>query len=161
MQREPDDLSAMEQIRHSQEWVGGTGHLLNLWSAAVRSSLIPEMDQRIKARLGESQASRYEREPSRSVLQHKLRQYQLAGHDLNQLIDRITAAPLTGAVAPRVHGCPARTRVGERCPRRQPAGLRCRYGGPPAARIVVTRSRSGPVRSCSPTSTARSPAWMT
>jgi len=106
MQREPDDLSAIEQIRQSQEWVGGTGHLLNLWSAAVRSRLIPEMDDRIKARLSESEASRYEREPSRSVLQHKLRQYQLAGHDLNQLIDRITAAPLTGArsISSVLHG---------------------------------------------------------
>ena len=55
------------------------------------------MDERIKARLSESEASRYQREPSRPVLQHKLRQYQLAGHDINQLIDRITAAPLTGA----------------------------------------------------------------
>jgi len=55
------------------------------------------MDERIKARLSESEASRYQREPSRSVLQHKLRQYQLGGHDLNQLIDRITAASLTGA----------------------------------------------------------------
>ena len=41
MQREPDDLSAIEQIRQSQEWVGGTGHLLNLWSAAVRSAPDP------------------------------------------------------------------------------------------------------------------------
>ena len=69
MQREPDDLSAIEQIRQSQEWVGGTGHLLNLWSAAVRSRLVPEMDDRIKARLSESEASRYQREPSRPVLQ--------------------------------------------------------------------------------------------
>jgi conjugative relaxase-like TrwC/TraI family protein len=97
MQREADGLSAIEQIRQSQERVGGTGHLLNLWSAAVRSRLIPELDERIKARLSESEATRYQREPSRPVLQHKLRQYQLAGHDLNQLIDRITAAPLTGA----------------------------------------------------------------
>jgi len=106
MQREPDDLSAIEQIRQSQEWVGGTGHLLNLWSAAVRSRLIPAMDERIKARLSESEASRYQREPSRPVLQHKLRQYQLAGHDLNQLIDRITAAPLTGArsISSVLHG---------------------------------------------------------
>ena len=106
MQREPDDLSAIEQIRQSQEWVGGTGHLLNLWSAAVRPRLIPEMDDRIKARLSESEASRYEREPSRSVLQHMLRQNQLAGHDLNQLIDRITAAPLTGArsISSVLHG---------------------------------------------------------
>ena len=59
MQREPDDLSAIEQIRQSQERAGGTGHLLNLWSAAVRSRLIPELDNRIKARLSESEASRY------------------------------------------------------------------------------------------------------
>ena len=106
MQREPDDLSAIEQIRQSQEWVDGTGHLLNLWSGAVRSRLIPEMDDRIKARLSESEASRYEREPSRSVLQHRLRQYQLAGHDINQLIDRITAASLTGArsISSVLHG---------------------------------------------------------
>ncbi len=55
MQREPDDRSAIEQIRQSQEWVGGTGHLLNLWSAAVRSRLIPEMDDRIKARRAPTQ----------------------------------------------------------------------------------------------------------
>ena len=36
MQREDGDLSAIEQIRHAQEQAGGTGHLLNLWSAATR-----------------------------------------------------------------------------------------------------------------------------
>ena len=36
LQRDGDDLSATEQIRHAQEWAGGTGHLLHLWSAAVR-----------------------------------------------------------------------------------------------------------------------------
>ena len=40
------------------------------------------------------------------MLQHKLRQYQLAGHDLGQLIDRITDAPLTGArsISSVLHG---------------------------------------------------------
>jgi CheY-like chemotaxis protein len=106
MQRESDDLSAIEQIRQSQEWVGGTGHLLNLWSSAVRSCLIPEVDEKIRARLSESEASQYQREPSRPVLQHKLRQYQLAGHDLSQLIDRITTAPLAGArsISSVLHG---------------------------------------------------------
>ncbi len=115
MQREPDDLSAIEQIRQSQEWTGSTGHLLNLWSAAVRSRLIPEMDDRIKARLSESEASRYEREPSRQVLQHKLRQYQLAGHDLHQLIEQITAAPMTGArsISSVLHGRLDAIKLGE------------------------------------------------
>ena len=41
LHREAGDLSATEQIRQAQEWTGGTGHLLNLWSAAVRHSLLP------------------------------------------------------------------------------------------------------------------------
>ena len=41
LQRDAGDLSATEQIRQAQEWSGGTGHLLNLWSAAVRQTLHP------------------------------------------------------------------------------------------------------------------------
>jgi hypothetical protein len=41
MDRDDADLSATEQIRQAQDWTGGTGHLLTLWSAAVRHSLYP------------------------------------------------------------------------------------------------------------------------
>src|SRR5689334_5929677 len=66
----------------------------------------PDIDRRITARLTESQAWRYQREPSRAVLQRKLRQYQLAGHDTSQLIDQITAAPMDGArsISSLLHG---------------------------------------------------------
>ena len=47
MHRDADDLSATEQIRQAQEWAGGTGHLLNLWSAAIRQALYPDIDQQI------------------------------------------------------------------------------------------------------------------
>src|SRR5579875_645087 len=106
MQREADDLPATEHIRQSQEWAGGTGHLLNLWSAAIRTRLYPELDDRIKARLTGADARRYQREPSRAVLQHTLRHYQLAGHDIDTLIDRITEAPMDRArsIASVLHG---------------------------------------------------------
>ena len=97
MQRDAGDLSATEQIRQAQDWAGGTGHLLNLWSAAVRQTLHPDIDQQIKARLTESEAWRYEREHSRQALQHQLRAAQLAGHDIGALIDQITAAPMDRA----------------------------------------------------------------
>ena len=95
MQRDADDLPATEQIRQALEWAGGTGHLLYLWSAAAREALYPDIDQRIKARLTESHAWRYEREHSRKALQQRLRAAQLAGHDIGALIDRITAARWT------------------------------------------------------------------
>ena len=106
LQRDGGDLSATERVRQAQDWAGGTGHLLTLWSAAIRQTLYPDIDRRITARLTEPQAWRYQREPSRAVLQHQLRQYQLAGYGIGQLIDRITAAPMDGArsISSVLHG---------------------------------------------------------
>ena len=106
MDRDDADLSATAQIRQAQDWTGGTGHLLNLWSAAVRRSLHPQIDEQIKAGLTESQAWRYDREHSRPVLQQGLRTVQLAGHDIGAVIDQITAAPMDGArsISSVLHG---------------------------------------------------------
>ena len=97
LQRDDGDLSATEQIRQAQDWAGGTGHLLTLWSAAIRQTLHPDIDQQIKARLTESEAWRYDREHSRQALHQRLRAAQLAGHDISALIDQITAAPMDRA----------------------------------------------------------------
>ncbi len=106
MDRDDTDLSATEQIRHAQDWTGGTGHLLTLWSAAVRQSLYPHIDQQIKARLTEHEAWRYQREHSHPVLQQRLRAAQLAGHDINAVIGQITAAPMDRArsISSVLHG---------------------------------------------------------
>ena len=97
MGRDDGDLSVTEQIRQAQDWAGGTGHLLTLWSAAVRQTLQPDIDQQIKARLTECEAWRYDREHSRQALHQRLRAAQLAGHDINALIGQITAAPMDRA----------------------------------------------------------------
>ncbi|HEY3651032.1 MAG TPA: MobF family relaxase [Streptosporangiaceae bacterium] len=97
MQRDDSDLSATEQIRQAQDRASGTGHLLTLWSAAVRQTLHPDIDQQIKARLTEHEAWRYDREHARQALHQRLRAAQLAGQDIHALIDQITAAPMDGA----------------------------------------------------------------
>jgi conjugative relaxase-like TrwC/TraI family protein len=94
MRRDDGDLSATEQIRLAQDQSGGTGHLLTLWSAAVRQTLHLDIDQQIKARLTEHEAWRYDREPARQALRQRLRAAQLAGHDISALIGRITSAPM-------------------------------------------------------------------
>ena len=106
LQRDAEDLSATEQIRQAQEQSGGTGHLLNLWTAAVRQTLHLQIDGQIKARLTDSEAWQYKREHSRRALQHKLRSAQLAGHDIGALTDRITAAPMDRArsISSVLHG---------------------------------------------------------
>ena len=106
MQRDAEDLSAIEQIRQAQEWAGGTGHLLRLWSAAIRQALYPDIDEQIKAVLTDSEAWRYEREHSRKALQQRLRAAQLAGHDITAIIGQITAAPMDRArsISSVLHG---------------------------------------------------------
>jgi hypothetical protein len=80
--------------------------LLTLWSAAARRTLHPDIDQQIKARLTESEAWRYDREYSRQALHQRLRAAQLAGHDINTLIERITAVPMDRArsISSVLHG---------------------------------------------------------
>jgi conjugative relaxase-like TrwC/TraI family protein len=97
LQRDDSGLSAIEQIRQAQDWSGRTGHLLTLWTAAIRQALNPYIDQQIKARLNDTEAWRYQREPSRQALHQRLRAAQLAGHDITALIGQITTAPMDGA----------------------------------------------------------------
>ena len=97
LQRDDGDLSATEQIRQAQDWSGGTGHLLALWTAAIRQTLYRGIDEQIKARLTETEAWRYDHEPARQALHQRLRAAQLAGHDISTLIDQITAAPMDRA----------------------------------------------------------------
>jgi hypothetical protein len=97
MGRDAGDLSATEQIRLAQEWASGTGHLLTVWSAAVKQTMHPDIDQQIKARLTESEAWRYDREHARQALHQRLRAAQLTGHDVSALIEQITAAPMDRA----------------------------------------------------------------
>jgi hypothetical protein len=100
------DLSATEQIRQAQDWAGGTGHLLTLWSAVVRQTLHPGIDEQIKARLIGHEAWRYDREHARQALHQRLLAAQLAGHDVSALIDQITATPMDRArsIASVLHG---------------------------------------------------------
>ena len=106
MGRDAGDLSATEQIRQAQDQAGGTGHLLTLWSAAVRQALYPDIDQQVRARLTEHEAWRYDREPARPALHQRLRAAQLAGHDIGTLIGQITAAPMDRArsISSVLHG---------------------------------------------------------
>jgi conjugative relaxase-like TrwC/TraI family protein len=97
MDRDAGELSATATMRAGQEWASGTGHVLHLWSVAVRERLYPEIDERIKAALPADLARRYATDHAREALHARLREAQLAGHDMGELVARITADGLGGA----------------------------------------------------------------
>jgi hypothetical protein len=97
MERDSRELSATEQIRASQEWASGTGHVLNLWAAATRETFTPSVDRELRQVLSESEYARYAREHQRPALVEALRGRMLAGQDITAAIREITRAPMDGA----------------------------------------------------------------
>jgi conjugative relaxase-like TrwC/TraI family protein len=106
IERDDQDLSATEAIRQSQEWASGTGHLLNLYTAAVRPAIRAEIDQHLAAALTPDQVARYQHEHSRQALHAALSAARLAGHDIADVVQQITAAPLDGlrSISAGLHG---------------------------------------------------------
>jgi hypothetical protein len=97
MERDATELSATEQIRASQEWASGTGHVLNLWAAAIRQTFTPAVDRQFRQVLSEPDYAQYLREHQRPALLDALRGRMLAGQDIRAAIQEITRAPLDGA----------------------------------------------------------------
>jgi conjugative relaxase-like TrwC/TraI family protein len=106
------ELTATEAIRQAQEWPSSTGHLANIWAAAMANSVRETIDSKLRERLAASEYQRYLREPQHQPLQHALTERQLNGENLTILIDRITAVDLTGArsISAVLHGRLAWTR---------------------------------------------------
>ena len=106
LQRDDADLSATEEIRHSQEHITSAGHLLTLYGAITKAEAYPEIDQAIVTRLGAGDAARYMREHARPVLQGLLRRAEIEGRDVRGIIEAITADPMDGArsVSGVLHG---------------------------------------------------------
>jgi hypothetical protein len=106
MERDSAELSATEQIRASQEWASGTGHVLNLWAAAMRKALNPAIEEELRGALTDSEYARYRKEHQRPALLEAIRARVLAGQDLRSVTREITSSPLNGArsVAAVLHG---------------------------------------------------------
>ena len=157
MERDAGELSATEAIRQSQEWASGTGHLLSLWTAAVRPAMHAEIDQHITARLTETEAWRYQREHSRQALHAALRAACLAGHDLHAVIDRRSPPRRSTAPGPSPASC---TDASSASASPTPASLRRGPSAPPPAprpspASSPKRSTPGPPNSATATRPTR------
>jgi conjugative relaxase-like TrwC/TraI family protein len=112
------ELTATEAIRQAQEWSASTGHLAGIWAAATQDTVTETIDSRLKEHLAASDYQRYLREPQRQPLQHALTERELNGQNITTLIDRITAADLTGArsISAVLHGRLARIEKSQAIP---------------------------------------------
>jgi hypothetical protein len=106
MQREDAQLSATETIREAQAWSTNTRHLFELWRALTRRQSAHVINDGLRQRLGEAEYQRVQTDPQKPVLDRKLREAELAGHDIAQVLDKVTRQNFGGArsIAAVLHG---------------------------------------------------------
>jgi conjugative relaxase-like TrwC/TraI family protein len=128
MQRSDPEGTALEAMQAAQDFATHTGHLLELVEASWRLDVVPKIDEMVRQRITPAEYERYMRDPERPAFLQVLREHEIGGRRIEDVLDSITAEPLEGArsIAAILHGragkepAPARgmtTGWAERAPR--------------------------------------------
>ena len=132
LQQDDPELTALATIQAAQDFTTHTQHLFQLMSAFWRLDVVPQIDEMVRQRIAPDAYQRYLKDPEREAFLQELRQHEIGGRRIEDVLDSITAAPLTGlrSIAAGLHGrakkepAPARgqtTTWAERIPERAPA----------------------------------------
>ena len=106
LDRTSSATTATEAMREAQAFATHSGHLLTMWSAAVRAEAYAAVDRAVQERLSPAEWARYQAEPQRPVFQRLVLGAVLAGAELGAVVDEATARDFTAArsVAAVMHG---------------------------------------------------------
>jgi conjugative relaxase-like TrwC/TraI family protein len=134
MQRDDPERTALEEIQAAQDYTRNIGHLLQLQEAFWRLDVVPQIDEMVRQRITPGEYQRYLQDPERPAFLQTLREHEIGGRPIPDLLDAITAEPLTGlrSIAAGLHGragkepAPARGKTtgwAERAPREASADI--------------------------------------
>ena len=106
LQQDEPERTALEEIAAAQDFTTHTGHLLALSEAFWRLDVVPQIDQMVKERIPAAEYERYMKDPERPAFLQLLREHEIGGRRIEDVLDSITAAPLDGlrSIAAGLHG---------------------------------------------------------
>ena len=106
LQQDEPERTALEEMQAAQDSATNTGYLLQVSEAFWWLDVVPQIDQAVRERIGERAFARYMQEPERPALLQALRAHEIGGRRIEDSLDGITAAPLTGlrSIAAGLHG---------------------------------------------------------
>jgi conjugative relaxase-like TrwC/TraI family protein len=106
MGREDAQLSATETIREAQAWPTNSQRLFEIFDELSRQESYPAFETALQARLGDGEYQRYQADPRREVLLAELRGVEAAGHDVDEVLGKVTRQSFEGArsIAAVLHG---------------------------------------------------------
>ena len=97
LQQDQPERTALEEIAAAQDYATHTGHLLALSEAFWRLDVVPQIDQMVKERVTPGEYDQYMKDPERLAFLQTLREHEIGGRRIEDVLDSITAAPLDGA----------------------------------------------------------------
>ena len=141
LQQDEPERTALEVIQAAQDFTTHTGHLLQLVEAFWHLDVEPQIDEMVRQRITPAEYERYLTDPERPAFLQALRAHEIGGRRIEDVLDSITAEPLTGlrSIAAGLHG-----RAGkEPAP---PRGATTRWAERPApGQVTPTSTRAGPM----------------
>jgi conjugative relaxase-like TrwC/TraI family protein len=116
LQQDEPERTALEVIQAAQDFTTHGGHLFQLRQAFWWADVAPQIDEQIRRRISPREYERYLTDPGRPALLQELRAHEIGGRRIEDVLDSITAVPLTGlrSIAAGLHG-----RLGKEPPPRQ------------------------------------------
>jgi hypothetical protein len=106
LQQDEPERTALEEMQAAQDSATHSGYLLQLSEAFWWLDVVPQIDQAVRERIGDREFARYMQDPERPALLQALRAHEIGGRRIEDSLDAITAAPLTGlrSIAAGLHG---------------------------------------------------------
>jgi len=106
LQQDEPERTALEVIQSAQDWSTSTGHLLQLSEAFWQLDVAPQIDEMVRQRIPAAAYERYLKDPERPAFLEALREHEIGGRRIEDVLDSITAGPLTGlrSIAAGLHG---------------------------------------------------------
>ena len=106
LQQDEPERTALEVIQSAQDFTTHGGHLFQLRQAFWQLDVVPKIDEMVRQRIPAAEYERYLKDPERPAFLQALREYEIGGRRIEDVLDSITTEPLTGlrSIAAGLHG---------------------------------------------------------
>ena len=106
LQQDEPERTALEVIQAAQDFTTHAGHIFQLRQAFWWLDVVPQIDEMVRERIPAAEYERYLNDPERPAFLHLLREHEIGGRRIEDVLDSITAGPLDGlrSIAAGLHG---------------------------------------------------------
>ena len=106
LQQDEPERTALEEIQAAQDFTTHAGHIFQLRQAFWQMDVVPKIDEMVRQRIPAAAYERYLTDPERPAFLNLLREHEIGGRRIEDVLDSVTAEPLTGlrSIAAGLHG---------------------------------------------------------